>query len=221
LNSKDATFLSDVIGRLPSDDPQYNPVTVDLNGKVLIRSRDAEQRRPTEVELTSSRLVGVPVVFNTDRRYVERAVRLGFREARILGPNSPVLCQDERRKYLWAILSPEGVIPRSDDPIRIESRPQAAIRSTSRKHRSDVMPATKSRPDTSTPETAKPNNRIARSRPATKGGPTEQAIALRDSLRVAALAAHQLVRSLKQHKRQSRIVESTLASLKQLQKAAG
>lgn len=40
-------------------------------------------------------------------------------------------------------------------------------------------------------------------------------------IRVAASAAHQLVRSLKQHKRQNRIVESTLASLKQLQKTAG
>ena len=48
----------------------------------------------------------------------------------------------------------------------------------------------------------------------------EQATALRDSLRSATAAAHQLLRSLKQQKRQACIVESTLASLKQLQKVA-
>ncbi len=50
--------------------------------------------------------------------------------------------------------------------------------------------------------------------------PLDQAIALRDSLRTAASAAHQLVRALKHHKRESRIVATTLASLKQLQRTA-
>jgi len=134
LSADDLAFLANVIGRLPSDDPQYNPVTLDLNDKVLIRSRDAEQSRPTEVELTSSRLIGEPVVINTDRRYIERAARLGFTEARILGPNSPILCQDDRRKYLWALLSAEGAIRRSDEPIRVESRRLTTTHSSSRKY---------------------------------------------------------------------------------------
>ncbi len=76
LSATDADFLADVIPRLPCDDPQYAAVTLDLNGKVLIRSRDAQQARPTDVELTSSRLSGEAVVRNTDRRYVERASAL-------------------------------------------------------------------------------------------------------------------------------------------------
>lgn len=51
--------------------------------------------------------------------------------------------------------------------------------------------------------------------------PIEQTLVLRDALRTAAQQANDLVRSLKRQKRHTRIVESTLASLKQLQKVAG
>ena len=72
-----------------------------------------------------------------------------------------------------------------------------------------------------TPVPVKTVHRINRPRPKTNAGPIEQAIALRDALRNAASAANLLVRSLKQHKRQNRIVQTTLESLKQLQKVAG
>ena len=49
----------------------------------------------------------------------------------------------------------------------------------------------------------------------------EQALALRDALRGVAQQAGELARSLKQQKRQARIVATTLASLKELQKVAG
>ena len=51
-------------------------------------------------------------------------------------------------------------------------------------------------------------------------GPIEQATALRDSLRAAASAANQLLRSIKHQKKQARLVTSTLESLKQLQRVA-
>ena len=57
--------------------------------------------------------------------------------------------------------------------------------------------------------------------PKSAGSPIEQAALLRDALRVAARQANELLRSLKRQKRQTRIVESTLASLKELQKVAG
>ena len=69
-----------------------------------------------------------------------------------------------------------------------------------------------------TPNDAQPEKR-ARTRPA--ASTIEQAVALRDAHRGVAQQAGELVRSLKQHKRQARIVATTLASLKELQKAAG
>ena len=65
---------------------------------------------------------------------------------------------------------------------------------------------------------------VARTKPLrskSAGSPIEQTILLRDALRVAARQANDLLRSLKHQKRQTRIVESTLASLKELQKSAG
>lgn len=67
------------------------------------------------------------------------------------------------------------------------------------------------------PNDAKPTKR-ARTRPA--ASTIEQALALRDALRGVAQQAGELARSLKQQKRQARIVATTLASLKELQKVA-
>ena len=63
--------------------------------------------------------------------------------------------------------------------------------------------------------------RIKRTRLAVRGSPIEQAVALRDGLVTVARQANELIRSLKRHKRQARLVESTLQSLKALQKVAG
>jgi hypothetical protein len=57
------------------------------------------------------------------------------------------------------------------------------------------------------------------SRPAS-AGPIEQAIALRDSLRESVAKSNELIRSLKRQRQQSRLVATTLASLKQLQQAS-
>jgi len=219
LSAHDAQFLADVIPRLPSNDPQHDPITIDLNGKVLIRSRDVEQPRPTEVELSSSRLIGEPVVLSTDRRYVVRAVQLGFRETFIYGPKAPVLCCDDRRRFLWALLDGDSAIPRSDDVIRIESS-AAGSKSPPRHPPEPIMPTEHPRTATTT-ESVKPVHRIRRPHRQANAGPIDQAIALRDALRQTTAAASLLVRSLKQHQRQNRIVQTTLESLKQLQKVAG
>jgi hypothetical protein len=51
--------------------------------------------------------------------------------------------------------------------------------------------------------------------------PIMQAMALRAVLRETLVQTNELIRALKRDKRQSRLVASTLASLKQLQKVAG
>ena len=66
------------------------------------------------------------------------------------------------------------------------------------------------------------NGRTSATPPATAtepeaSSPIEQAEALRDSLKDALDKTRELVRTLERQKKQSRIVESTLASLRQLQ----
>lgn len=70
----------------------------------------------------------------------------------------------------------------------------------------------------SAPTGDKPVTKARRSSASKRTSPIEQAIAFRDALRAAVVQANELIRSLKQQKREARLVQSTLASLKQLQK---
>jgi len=227
LSPADAGFLKETIPRLPCDDTQYDPITLDLNGRVLVRSRETAASRPTEVLLGSSKLTGEPVILNTNRRFVERALKLGFRSVCLYGPDAPAMCTDEHRRFLWALLDKGSAIPRHDDPQRIDAPSRAdvvtgsAISIPKPKEkvmavglpaviRSAVKPS-----ETTNVQPAKPVHARA------AGSAIEQALTLRDTLRTAAQQAGELARSLKQQKRQSRFVASTLASLKELQKAAG
>ena len=234
LSAEDAKFLGDVLPRLPCDDPMFAPITLDLNGRVLLRTRGAEKARPTQVELSGSRLEGRPIVLNSNRKFLAQALRLGFRQMRCYGSESRVLCDDDRRRFLWCLLDAKSAIPRHDNPVciaptvespRLANRTKSAVTKvnsvqlleapmtvpTTNEHiTASVMAATR--------RDAKPVKRILL-RPAVST--IEQAIALRDALRGAAQQAGELARSLKQHKRQTRIMATTLASLKELQKVAG
>lgn len=234
LSAHDATFLSETLPRLPNDDPHYEPITLDLNGQVLIRAREAEKARPTQVELPSSRLDGEPVVLNTNRRYLAEAIRLGFRTLHSFGPESPVLCSNDRRQYLWCLLDAKSAIPRHADPIRIETpcnrnslatTPAAAATPPTTSTESPVTTSLKTQNQqvaaSATRAHAHDANGVKRTHSRPSGSPIEQAISLRDALREAARRAGDLARSLKQQRRQNRIVASTLASLKELQRVAG
>ena len=74
-------------------------------------------------------------------------------------------------------------------------------------------------PTTQSPPTGdKPATKAKRATTTAKAMPIEQAITFRDSLRTAVIQANELIRCLKRQKREARLVQSTLASLKQLQK---
>jgi len=227
LSQVDAGFLKETIPRLPCDDTLHGPITLDLNGRVLVRSRETTASRPTEVLLGSSKLTGEPVILNTNRRFVERALKLGFRSVRLYGPDSPAMCVDEHRRFLWALLDKGSAIPRHDDPQRIDAPSRADVITGSTiittKPKEKVMAV--GLPVVAR-STVKPNEmtKVPSAKPAqagAAGAAIEQALALRDTLRAAAQQAGELARSLKQQKRRSRFVAASLASLKELKRVAG
>jgi hypothetical protein len=229
LSADDAAFLGDVLPRLPCDDPLFEPVTLDLNGRVLLRAREADCARPTQVELANSRLEGPSVTLHTNRNYLAHALRLGFRTLHSFGPESPVLCADERRRFLWCLLDAKSAIPRHEDPVCI-TPPAAERRPVNRTKQVLPQPKPVSQGEApmtvathqhvaasttaATPNDAKP---MKRARPRPTATTIEQALALRDVLRGVAQQAGELAKSLKKQKRQVRIVATTLASLKELQ----
>jgi hypothetical protein len=143
------------------------------------------------------------------------------------------------------MLDHSGVIPADANAVRIEPPVDAGESSITkpRRRKSTTMPPTNSHPETNgtaaeqTPAVhaesngqastnghagAKPQSRRTGSRKSTgKSTPTpiEQAVALKVSLRETLSATNELIRTLKRQKKQSRLVASTLQSLKELQVA--
>jgi len=119
LSPDDATGLIASIGRLPGDKDDDSPVTVHLNGKVAIRAKGVDNGQPVELILGQSKVVGPPVQFVTNRHYLLWALQLGFREVRISSSSTPMLCQDQGRKFVWMPMVNAEVIPSRPDATRI------------------------------------------------------------------------------------------------------
>lgn len=131
FGQSDADFLAQAMKRLPVDDDLNSPVTLDLNGRVLVRATADDQPQPAELELTNSRVTGEAVCANTNRHLLTRAVRLGFRAACFSGPETPVFCQDAHRRYVWMLLTKEGLIASSSQANCIASPVDATAQAAS------------------------------------------------------------------------------------------
>ena len=213
----DAEFLLPRLGSLPADHDCNSPITLDLNGHVTVRAWAEDQPRPLELLLSNSSAIGEPVSVSMNRQYLARAIRLGFEQLLVFGRETPLQCCDDRRTYVWMALDARQSPSRAGEPLRIES-PLATKHSSIHHNRIKEPNVTQINPPVADvpAATAKPSKRR---RAVTSKSPVEQAIELRDALHVAARQANELARTLKRQRRQNRLVETTLASLKQLQAA--
>jgi hypothetical protein len=212
LDENDAQFLVKAMPRLPGAKESNSPLTLDLNGQVAVRVQSNE--RSTELVLSCSHREGEQIRLNTNRNLLARAARLGFRDIYFHGAESPAVCHDGRRKYFWALLGKDGVVQPSDTTQRITSVDHSVShQQVHRKEQTSNMPSepTKIR-DTAV--------RKSDAEPAASPSPLAAAEALRDSLKQSLDCTRDLIASLRKRKKQSRLVESTLASLRQLQGVA-
>lgn len=108
LAEPDAMFLRQALPALPGRSEEHHSVTLDLNSHVAVRGQENLQTPPTELILSQSRREGEQLCVNLNREFLAKGVQLGFREVHFSNPNTPALCVDERRKYLFALLSAEG-----------------------------------------------------------------------------------------------------------------
>jgi hypothetical protein len=150
-----------------------------------------------------------------DRRYLLRALKLGFTEILVASASQPVLCKDSKRTYLWMPLSEADAVPAPPAPHAGPARanvPTPAVHAKPTRS-SRVMPP-------ATPPDEPPRNGQHRSGGAEPGEPLDpitEAEELRVALQAALTRTGRLVAALKQQRRQSRVVESALASLRRLQ----
>ncbi len=233
LDPGDAAFLGQALDRLPGADVLNSPATLDLNGRVAVRARGADQAQATELVLARSGFTGAPVRVNANRAFLARAVRLGFTEVEVVDADSPVVLRDRGRVYCFQPLSKESAIEPTDDVIRIDSA--QATPAPGRRTRPGTPKARSSVSERTTPErtgrkTARPQSppplRVGRRRPPRPAGLValiQEAEALHEALADARARAGRLTVALRKHRRRERLVNTTLASLKalKLQDVAG
>ena len=94
ISAEDAKVLAQRLVQIPGVDEEHAPVTLDLNGQVLVRGRAAEKAQVTEVVLTHSEVKGKPVQVNINRRLLARMLVLGFHELFVGKADAPVVCRD-------------------------------------------------------------------------------------------------------------------------------
>lgn len=249
----DAAFLVDTLRSLPIDNEMNSPITLDLNGRALVRARPTTDTPVTQLNLSSSLLTGLPIRISTNRDYLLRALRLGFRQFAFQSPNTPVVCSEDLRHYVWAVLSPEDAIEAGDvaQELKAPADGPSALATTKNpnQQRSTVKPR-QTRKAAATPTVAEPstvessidtNSPGAVSKPtsdsasvekpqavAAKSGRTpkrsatlDHALHVRSLLRETLVQMDGLISTLRQQRKQSQLVRTTLKSLRQLERVAG
>jgi len=222
LDPADAAFLARALDSLPGADEANSPATLDLNGRVAVRARGAGQAAVTELVLCRSGYTGTPVMVNTNRAFLARAVRLGFDHVEFLDADSPVVCRDGNRVFCFQPLSKGSAIEPSDDVTRVEStastpRPVARPANVRR----GEPPVHDERPKSGAPSQA--DGTTGRHAGTVEGpGPVGLAALIREAgelheaLAGAKARAGRLVVALRRQRKQARLMTSTIAALKQL-----
>jgi hypothetical protein len=221
----DADFLAETLPKLPCDDDCNRPVTLDLNGQVVVRAKPSDSTQSTEVVLTGSSFSGEPIRLNMNRNYLARAMQMGLRELSITSDKMPLACVDDRRQYVWMPLDPESAIPPANNAIRIVpgSNPETLVTHPPIERKVSPVPEPITNQNgnghTSTNgHASRTNGQLCRAKTSQQDivALIEQAEKLRTALHGLMCQAGGLVKALKQHRRQNRAVQNTLASLRQL-----
>ena len=234
LSQSDADFLIETLPRLPCNDDKDRPVTLDLNGHVIVRAKGDDSQRPTEVLLAGSTALGEPLRVNTNRTYLARALRLGVRDLFFTDDQSAIFGANAGRHYVWMPLGPGAAIPPAEDSLRIES-PRAApvdpIPQPKPKRKIAAMNESPANPNGNghAPTNGanggeRPDHEDQRPGPQghrPQGRPAGHHRLDRASDQAPARRVHDLtyqasglVKALKQQRRQSRAIQTTLASLR-------
>ena len=237
LSAEDLSFLLDVVPRLPTETDQEGRLTLDLNGSVALLAKGDGSSPVTQVVLRNSQRTGDEVRLNTDRRFLVHAAQLGFHEIELHGSESPIVCRDDRRTYLWSVLADGPALEAGPDTVQLES---PLTTTTSHRPARAVPPPRRASQTTERTPPTMPRNRIAETLaasalPPANGSPSppqkqngehespgtfnailQQAETAKTALHDAFSQINHLIASLKRHHRQSKLMQTTLASLKQL-----
>jgi hypothetical protein len=196
LHPADVAALLRELPRMPGADEDRQPVVLDFKAPASVVARQQEGDEEV-LRLSKSKVEGPVIRVATDRRFLIRALKLGFAELSV-APNRPLLCRQDRRSYLWMPLD----------------MPSAARTAVAPKASNPPMPNVNGN-----------GNDLNNHRDATPGvsepdDPLAEAEAMRNLLQESLARTSRLIASLKRQKKQSKAVQSAVASLRKLQNLA-
>lgn len=199
LDPEDAEALADALPRLPGAEEPNAPVALELGPGGAVRAADGQDGGG--VALARSHVEGPPARVVVDRRFLLRAIRLGFRTIAMTRPGCPLVCRDGSRTYVFMPLDPGQDAPASPDP----SAPG--------------NPDPRSERRTAPPGNDRTDTRATRDGTPVGDGPPDllaEAEALRGLLQDGVARAGRLVAALRVQRRQTRALHAALASLRRL-----
>jgi hypothetical protein len=196
LSETDAAFLLDLLPQFPGHDQESAPITLDFDGQqIAVRGRGSREEKLGEVFLTGSTASGPPVRHALDRRFLLRALSLGFRRLRLSEKASAFVAVADDRLYLAAILDPSLYV---GPPDTIPTKALAPL----------PVPSETTMPKNIEPEPANPDL-------------LAEAEGLRVALVELAQRAGRLIALLKSRKKDERVLNQVWSSLKSLQLGGG
>jgi hypothetical protein len=211
---QDAKLLMATLPKLPASGDDSWPVTVDLDLPITVRVRADDGGAVSETVLRHSTRSGPAVRLCMDRRFLQRALTLGFTEIEISAPDKLLLCKNEQRLFLWMPLDPKSAIGPTADLANATKVEETAQPSPQPERKVTPMPV----PQSSEPP---PENGHTSGNPNPERWGIAEVIAetenLRGLLHDAAACTARLLAALKLQRRRSRAVQQAMQSLKELQ----
>ena len=208
VDGRDAAALLDALPHLPGAGDEDRPVTLDLNGWVVVRAKDTQGGAVREVVLTRSPAAGPPARVAVDRKALSRALALGCHTLRLAGEGKPLIAEGDDRTFVSICLDPGLVVGPNPAAVRTPTDDRAAR---------PPRPVTRERkPPMKTHES---NGHTPGSRPdppADAPDPLAEAEALRAALADAAHRAARLVAVFKNRRKEQRALSQVYSSLKSL-----
>jgi hypothetical protein len=219
FDADDVTFFAGNLVKLPGIELESAPVTLDLNGHVAVRARAGAKDPATEIVLSRSGVTGKRVRYPANRAHLSRALQLGFTEATIVKADSPILFEQDRRKFVFMGLSKDSIVlsgPKDEQFVSDPEETTTTHQSPSERRNTPVQQA----PLTAPAENDQRENGDRQGKSNGFAALFEEAQALQNTLRDALLRTNQLLVGLKQYRRQAKTMQSTLATLRQLDEVA-